>query len=181
MYLNCNMLVSYSSSMCWCIYTCSDLWEECEWDLGACSKQWEGLLLVKDDSQLAVSCKWTRWCELSATTHIIPTIIGSSGQTCFNHFQISWISSLNILSNVINSRNIEVPLYVHVILPTYHHFDKSRDVAVGIVTGYGLDNQGVRVQVTVRARIFSSPSYPDRFWSPPSLLSNGYQQLFPQG
>jgi hypothetical protein len=31
------------------------------------------------------------------------------------------------------------------------------------------------------ARIFSSPCHPDRFWGPPSLLSNGYWGLFPQG
>jgi len=28
---------------------------------------------------------------------------------------------------------------------------------------------------------FSSPPHPDRFWGPPSLLSNGYQGLFPWG
>jgi hypothetical protein len=29
--------------------------------------------------------------------------------------------------------------------------------------------------------LFSSPQRSDRFWGPPSLLSNGYQQLFPWG
>jgi hypothetical protein len=34
---------------------------------------------------------------------------------------------------------------------------------------------GVGVQVLVGSRIFSSPCHPDRFWGPPSLLSNGYR------
>jgi hypothetical protein len=57
---------------------------------------------------------------------------------------------------------------------------KSQDSAVSIATGYGLDNQGVRVRVLVEARIFSSPCCTDRLWSPPSLLSNGYQGFFPR-
>jgi hypothetical protein len=56
----------------------------------------------------------------------------------------------------------------------------SRDSAVGTETGYGLDDRGVRVRVPVRASIFSSPRRPDRFCSPPSLLSNGYRGLFPR-
>jgi hypothetical protein len=52
---------------------------------------------------------------------------------------------------------------------------RSRDRAVGIATGYGLDDQGVGVQVTVGSRIFSSPRRPDRLWGPSSLLSNGYR------
>jgi len=33
-----------------------------------------------------------------------------------------------------------------------------------------------------RGRDFlSSPPRPDRLWAPPSLLSNGYQELFPWG
>jgi hypothetical protein len=37
------------------------------------------------------------------------------------------------------------------------------DSAVGIVTGYGLDDRGVGVRVPVGARIFTSPYCPDRF------------------
>jgi hypothetical protein len=58
-----------------------------------------------------------------------------------------------------------------VLLWMYH---KSRHSAVGIATGCGLDDRGVGVRVLVGSRIFSSPRRPDRLWSPPNLLSNGY-------
>jgi hypothetical protein len=57
----------------------------------------------------------------------------------------------------------------------------SRERSVGIETGCGLDGRGVGVRVPVGSRIFSSPHRPDRFWGPPSLLSNGYRELFPRG
>jgi hypothetical protein len=50
-----------------------------------------------------------------------------------------------------------------------------KDSSVGIATGYGRDDRGVRFRVPVRSRIFSSPQCPDRLWSPTDLLSNGYQ------
>jgi hypothetical protein len=52
--------------------------------------------------------------------------------------------------------------------------------AVGIATGYGLHDGGVGVLVPVGARFFSSACRPDRFWSPPTFLSNGYRGLFPR-
>jgi hypothetical protein len=52
---------------------------------------------------------------------------------------------------------------------------KSRDSAVSIATGYGLDDRGVRVRVLLGSRILSSPQHPDWLWDPPSLLSNGYE------
>jgi hypothetical protein len=57
----------------------------------------------------------------------------------------------------------------------------SRESAVGIATGYGLDDQGVGVRVPLGSRIFSSPRRPDRLWGPPNLLSNGYRGFFLRG
>jgi hypothetical protein len=50
---------------------------------------------------------------------------------------------------------------------------ESRDGAVGIATGYGMDDRGVGVRVPVGVRIFTS-CRPDRLWSPSSFITNGY-------
>jgi hypothetical protein len=47
--------------------------------------------------------------------------------------------------------------------------------AVGIATGYRLDDRRVGVRVPVWSRIFSSPRRPHRLCGPHSLLSNGYR------
>jgi hypothetical protein len=57
----------------------------------------------------------------------------------------------------------------------------SRDSAVGIATGYGLDSWGVGVPVPLGAKFLFSPRRPHRVWAPPSLLSNGYRGSFPGG
>jgi hypothetical protein len=54
----------------------------------------------------------------------------------------------------------------------------NRNSAVGIATGYGLDDRGFRVRVPLASRIFTSPWRPDRLWGPRNLLSNGYRRLF---
>jgi hypothetical protein len=56
----------------------------------------------------------------------------------------------------------------------------GRDSSVGIATGYGLDDRGVGVGVSVGSRIFTSPFRPDRLWGPSSLLSKGYRVPFPE-
>jgi hypothetical protein len=61
------------------------------------------------------------------------------------------------------------------------HVYGNRGSAVGIATGYGLDDRGVGVQVLVGSRILSSPQRLDRPRVPPSLLSNGYRRLVPRG
>jgi hypothetical protein len=48
---------------------------------------------------------------------------------------------------------------------------RSRDSAVDIATGYGLDDRGVGVRVPVGSRIFFSPRRPDRLCGPSSLVS----------
>jgi hypothetical protein len=46
----------------------------------------------------------------------------------------------------------------------------SRVSAVGIATGYELDDWEVGVRVPVGTRIFTSSCRPDRLWGPPNLL-----------
>jgi hypothetical protein len=53
---------------------------------------------------------------------------------------------------------------------------KSRDSAVGIAAGYELDDQGVAARFPVGEELSLL-----HVWGPPSLLSNGYPGLFPQG
>jgi hypothetical protein len=54
------------------------------------------------------------------------------------------------------------------------NIEGRKNKAIGIATGYGLDDRGVGVRVPVGSRIFSSPR------CPPNLLSNGYE-IFPRG
>jgi hypothetical protein len=63
-------------------------------------------------------------------------------------------SSLYVVILSYNCRN-----YIKSILPLKY---RSRNSVVGIVTGYGLDDQGVGVRIPVGSRIFSSPRRPDR-------------------
>jgi hypothetical protein len=61
----------------------------------------------------------------------------------------------------IQQRNLKLPF-------------SSQDSAVGIATGYGLDDRKIEVRVPVGSRIFSFRRRQDRLWGPPNLLSNEY-------
>jgi hypothetical protein len=65
--------------------------------------------------------------------------------------------------------------YFHIVVPV----SRSLDSAVGIATGYGLDDRGVGVRAPVGSRIFSSPRCPDRFLGP-ACYSVGTGGSFPQ-
>jgi hypothetical protein len=80
------------------------------------------------------------------------------------------IASANIIHINTHQRERENTMFIFIY-----------DSAVGIATGYGMDNRGVGVRVPVRSRIFSSPLRPDRLWGPPSFLSNGYRGQKRQG
>jgi hypothetical protein len=89
--------------------------------------------------------------------------------------------------NIILSQIYILPVGFHVSHPCmtelkdYYLLLGSRDSAVGMATGYGLDSRGARVRVPVGARFFFSQRRPDRFWGPRSLLSNGCRGLLPKG
>jgi hypothetical protein len=58
---------------------------------------------------------------------------------------------------------------------------RSRDSAVGIATGYGLDDRGVGVRVPVGSRSFSSPRRPDRSAAHPASYPMCTRGFFPGG
>jgi hypothetical protein len=70
---------------------------------------------------------------------------------------------------------------IRVVYVSVHRYVMgSRGSAVDTVTGCELGDWRARVWVPVGTKnFFSSPRRPDRFWAPPSLLSNGYRKLFP--
>jgi hypothetical protein len=73
---------------------------------------------------------------------------------------------------------IHSSISLHDVVLTYLSTDttllRSRVNAVGIATGYGLDDRGIGVRVPAGLGIFSSLRRPDRLWGP-LLLFNGYR------
>jgi hypothetical protein len=53
---------------------------------------------------------------------------------------------------------------------------KDRDSLVLMTTDYGLDDPG-----SIPSRERFSSQRQDRFWGPPTILTNGYWELFPRG
>jgi hypothetical protein len=88
--------------------------------------------------------------------------------------QLTYIKVFRSVNDNNNGRNSVLKR----ILFNTENIRRGRDRAVGIATGYGLNN-GVRLPVG--SRIFSFPRRKDRLWGPSSLLSNGYQGPFPPG
>jgi hypothetical protein len=95
----------------------------------------------------------------------------------FSHRQLTLFVYLLIVSVCKHIATCTSPLSPVREVPLYNFFgyiytDKeSRDSAVGIASGYGLDDRGVRVRVPVGSRIFSSSRRPDS----PNLVHNGYR------
>jgi hypothetical protein len=81
--------------------------------------------------------------------------------SCINACSECWWLALLIYISEILARNVGV--------------NTICDSAVGIAAGYGLDVRGIEVRVAVGSKIFSSSRRPDRFWSLPSFLSDGYR------
>jgi hypothetical protein len=87
---------------------------------------------------------------------------------------------LTCLTRIKNDKSFKIFMSLTTVYWT-SFTNKSQGSSVGITTGYGLDDRGSGGSIPGEVwEFFSSPSRPDRFWSPPSLLSNGYRELFPQ-
>jgi hypothetical protein len=67
-----------------------------------------------------------------------------------------------------------LPSFVFLFRKRVYYYDSE----VNIVTGW---MTGVRFQVPVGQKIFTSLYHPDSLWDPRFLLSNGYHRLFPWG
>jgi hypothetical protein len=101
---------------------------------------------------------------------------------------------LRLVSHISKKINIEMPfsklnfrnltLYVPNVRwtwnPVIYEEYKSHGIAVGIATGYRLDDRGIWVRVPVGSRMFTSPYRPELLWGPTSLLCNRYRGIFPR-
>jgi hypothetical protein len=103
-------------------------------------------------------------------------------------YRISWQTIFVILSVTPWNRSLRLP-WRHIHLVNHNHsvicylllnnLNKSRGSSGATVSDYWLADRG---SIPDRARgFFLQPLRPDRLWSPPSLLSNGYRGSFPRG
>jgi hypothetical protein len=96
---------------------------------------------------------------------------------------------LNFSDEIMNTLNVGTNSFYYYYYYYYYYWPwsffiiiiRSRVSAVGIATGYRLDDRGVGVRVPVRARFFSSLQRPGRLRDPRSLLSKGNMGLFSWG
>jgi hypothetical protein len=83
------------------------------------------------------------------------------------------ITNRQKLSVLIRVHQTVSHIHTYIYLHTYTLY-RRRDNAVGLATGYGLDDRGIGVLVQVESRIFSSSRHANQFWGPPNLLYNWY-------
>jgi hypothetical protein len=96
-----------------------------------------------------------RFCQAVTGPVLTVTKFGVLGQYLFSLY------SRNLCCSFIGN--------VSDIFTRYSGFYGSRDSAVGIATGYRLDDRGVGVRVPVGATLFPSPRRPYRLRGPPNL------------
>jgi hypothetical protein len=165
------------------------------WDLtsvATCNEKHSCTLYISLEQILMKTGNWwellipmggTLLCSVSSFAVEEHGVLGSNifklGAHLFCHYLSVFINckDVNKCAFVVLSETVTLGSYLHSIDP----LQTSRDSSVGIVTGYRLDDQGVRVRVPVGSRMFSSPSHPDRLWGPPSLLYKGTGGSFPWG
>jgi hypothetical protein len=104
--------------------------------------------------------------------HIVTYIVTSSLETTRFYFQTNSRNRRHYIRYLVEQTEI----FLRTVA-----YSRSRDSAVGIVTGYGMDDRRVRVRVLVRSRIFSSSRRPDLLRGPHNLISNGYRGALSPG
>jgi hypothetical protein len=164
-------------------YSCSLVELHCwKWARGRVGRKWRMCLLEiclckviwTKMTQSRLQCLWS-WTSIfiylliyylfiHSLIHLFVRPINSA-----NKVSLEWTAALNLW---------KVKYYLLLLLLL---FGVSRDSAVCIATGYGLDDREVGVRVPVGSRIFTCPCRPDRLWGAPNLLYNGYRGLFPEG
>jgi hypothetical protein len=98
--------------------------------------------------------------------------------------RLSWGMAQKRLGNTDVKSKIYKIIFQHVVLYECENLfltwrEENRDSAVGIATGYWLDGRG---SIPVRGKkYFSTTRRPDRLWSTPSFISNGYRGALSPG